>query len=261
MRYDYGLSHSLEHLAVWVYLLALNADRLNLPLVWGSTVALLGLAALSLVLAGVWTNLTALHRLRHEVPEWVDPDLRPFVLRKCRDNALSHRWQHYLIKPFTPMVSSRRVAWRDIEAMVERIELRQRFDAVVGVLSGGAFITRLVADRNGIKAVHYARSRLWSKLSLAGNLVTSVRYYSGLQNGTESRFLDGEPDLSGQRVLVVDDSVCTGATLASVGALCRERGASEVRTLSLFCHPRHPSDYFYLHAKTPLVWPWGWEAD
>jgi hypoxanthine phosphoribosyltransferase len=60
---------------------------------------------------------------------------------------------------------------------------------------------------------------------------------------------------------VVDDSVCTGATLASVGALCRERGASEVRTLSLYCHPRHPSDYFYRHGKTPLVWPWGWEAD
>ena len=75
------------------------------------------------------------------------------------------------------------------------------------------------------------------------------------------KFFGEATDLAGQRVLVVDDSVCTGVTMASVREFCRARGASRVATLALFCHPDHPTDYAFRVSKTPLVWPWGWESD
>ena len=35
----------------------------------------------------------------------------------------------------------------------------------------------------------------------------------------------------------------------------------EARTLTLFCHPAHLTDYYYRRSLAPMIWPWGWEAD
>lgn len=260
-RHDYGHAHCLEHLAAWSFLVCLNADRLDFPLVARLSLGLAVTLALGLIALGIAINLAAFRSVRAELPSWFDPRLRAEILAKARANVFSHRWQHYVLKPFTPKISNRRVRWRDIEAMVDALELDEPFDCVVGVLSGGAFIANYVALRHRIAHVHYARSRLWSDLSLLKNAVRSTRYYLGLRNDIAPSFLDPSLDLRGQRVLLVDDSVCTGVTLATVAALCRARGAREVETLALFCHPEHLTDHYYRVSMTPLIWPWGWEAD
>ena len=260
-RHDYGLAHSLEHLATWWFLVVLNGPRLDLPRVWGLSLGLLLTLALALIVAGVTINILSFYAVRRSLPPWFEPRLRPAILAKARDNVFSHRLQHYVLKPFTPKMTTQRVRWADMETMVRAVELSGTHDCVVGVLSGGAFMARYVALHHGITQVHYARSRLWSKLSLLRNLVTSTRYYLGADNVTRASFLDPEVDLSGQRVLIVDDSVCTGATLATVTQLCRDRGAAEVETLALFCNQSHPTNYYYRMSMTPLIWPWGWESD
>jgi hypoxanthine phosphoribosyltransferase len=246
---------------VWSFLLVVNASKLDLPLVWslhlGGFVAL----AVSLVIAGVVTNVRVFRAIERTLPPWFDPRLRDVILRKSRANALSHRLQHYVIKPFTPKMINERVAWQDIEAMVARIPFAEGFDTIIGITSGGAFIARCVAARLGTQDVQYVQSRLWSRMPLHKNLAASFRYYVGRTNDTRVGFLGGDVDLSGKRVLLVDDSVCTGATLASVERFCRARGAAYVKTLALFVDPRHPTDYFFRMSKTPLVWPWGWESD
>jgi adenine/guanine phosphoribosyltransferase-like PRPP-binding protein len=260
-RHDYGHAHCLEHVAAWSLLVCLNADRLDFPLVLRLSVGLAITLALGLVMLGIAINLHAFRSVRSHLPPWFDPRLRASILAKARANVFSHRWQHYVVKPFTPKISNRRVRWADIERMIDALELGQPFDCVVGVLSGGAFIANYVALRHHIPQVHYARSRLWSRLSLLKNAVQSTRYYLGLHNDTGASFIDPNLDLRGQRVLLVDDSVCTGATLASVAALCRAHGAREVETLALFCHPEHRTDHHHQVSMTPLIWPWGWESD
>lgn len=260
-RHDYGLAHCLEHCATWCYLVCINADRLDFPLVVRLSLGLVITIALGLIVLGIAINLAAFRGVRAQLPPWFDPRLRASILAKARANVLSHRWQHYVVKPFTPKISNRRVRWQDIEAMVDALELGRPFDCVVGVLSGGAFIANYVALRHQIAQVHYVESQLWSRLSLLRNAITSTRYYLGLGNQTAARFIDPDLDLRGQRVLLVDDSVCTGATLATVAALCRARGAREVETLALFCHPEHPTDHHHRVSMTPLIWPWGWESD
>jgi adenine/guanine phosphoribosyltransferase-like PRPP-binding protein len=273
-RYDYGHAHCLEHLAAWAWLVCVNADRLDFPLVIRLSLGLVVTLALGLIVLGMSINVAAFRSVRAHLPPWFDPRLRASILAKARDNVFSHRWQHYILKPFTPKISNRRVRWSDIETMVDALELdlssrpsrlssgpERPFDCVVGVLSGGAFIANYVALRHGIAQVHYARSRLWSRVSILKNAVQSTRYYLGLDNEIAPSFIDPNLDLGGQRVLLVDDSVCTGATLATVAQLCRAHGASEVETLALFCHPDHPTDHYHRASMTPLIWPWGWESD
>ena len=260
-RFEYGWLHCLEHVAVWLFLLAVNGQKLDLPLVWMLNIGLFGVIVVSLIAAGVVTNLRIFRTLEMRLPPWFDPCLRGIILEKSRANAFSHRLQHYFIKPFSPRILNKRIEWSDIESMVAHMAVRERFDAVVGITSGGAFIARCVAEQLGIESIYYAQSRFWSRMSIPRNLYACFRYYAGMPNDISPTFLSDDVDLSGKRVLLVDDSVCTGVTLASVNRLCRTHGAAEVKTLALFVNPDHSTDYFCRVSKTPLVWPWGWESD
>ncbi|MEM6731989.1 MAG: hypothetical protein AAF658_10560, partial [Myxococcota bacterium] len=97
-RYDYGLPHVFEHVAVWAYLLTLNGERLNLPWVWKSSALVLVAVGVGLVITGVAINAHAFRNVRRSLPVWFDETLRPFILDKTRDNLLSHRLQHYVLK-------------------------------------------------------------------------------------------------------------------------------------------------------------------
>jgi adenine/guanine phosphoribosyltransferase-like PRPP-binding protein len=260
-RFDYGWLHCLEHLAIWVFLLVVNGSKLDIPLVWRLHAGLFLSIAVLLATMGIITNFRIFGSVEKDLPPWFDPLLCSAIVQKSRANAFSHRLQHYVIKPFTPKMVNESVGWPDIESMLAEISLNEPFDVAVGITSGGAFIARCVAARFGIPSVHYVRSRFWSRMPLRKNLVASFRYYAGLPNDTNVSFLDGNVDLTGKRVLIVDDSVCTGATLASVDRLCRAKGADHVRSLALFVNPEHSVDYFCRMSKTPLIWPWGWESD
>ncbi|MEZ4452912.1 MAG: phosphoribosyltransferase [Nannocystaceae bacterium] len=260
-RFDYGYSHCAEHVAVWIFLATLNAPRLDLALAGLLVAGILGSIFAYLLVLGVVTNVR-LHRvLERDLPPWFDDHLRELLRSKSLANLRSLSLQHYFMKPFSPKILNRRVTWAEIDAIIAQIAVPGEFESVVGVASGGAFIARGVAERLGIPKVRYVRSELWSRGSFLRSALVVVRYYFGFNNTTAPRFEDEGADLTGERVLIVDDSVCTGATLASVAALCRARGAAHVESFVLFAHPEHPTDHYGQLSNTPLVWPWGWESD
>jgi len=260
-RSSYGWLHCVEHVAVWLFLYTLDAPRLDVALVWGLLGGVLGAGAASLTVLGFVTNLRLYRALERDLPAWFDPALRDRIEQKALANLRSVSLQHYFMKPFSPKIRNLRVSWSDIEEMIARVDVPAAFDCVVGVGSGGAFIARRVAAGIGVSKVRYLRSRLWSRSSFFRTTIVSLRYYLGLSNAVESRFDDAATDLRGARVLLVDDSVCTGASLASAEALCRRRGAVHVETFALFASPAHPTDHHGQLSRTPLVWPWGWESD
>lgn len=260
-REAYSGLHALEHVAVWVLLVTVNAPVLEVRVVVVGCVLAVVPIAVPLIVCGVAFNIATWRAVSQHMPAWVDPQMRPFLEEKARANALSLRLQHYVIKPFTPRIAVHHVRFDDIEQLVAMLPTDSRYDVVVGVMSGGAFIAPLVARHVGAARVVYARSRLWSQSAFTTNVRAVLRYYFGRGNRTAVTFLDAPVDLRGLRVLVVDDSVCTGATLASVREACVAAGAADITTAALFCDTAHPTDLFAVQGRTPLIWPWGWESD
>jgi hypoxanthine phosphoribosyltransferase len=68
------------------------------------------------------------------------------------------------------------------------------------------------------------------------------------------------PDLTGKRVLVVDDVAQTGATLAKARALARKSGAREVKTAVLVARPRGARPDFAAFATDELML-FGWDYE
>jgi uncharacterized protein len=70
------------------------------------------------------------------------------------------------------------------------------------------------------------------------------------------------PDLTGRRVLVVDDVASTGSTLAKARALCRKSGAREVRTAVMVKRPAGARpDWFALETDELILFGWDYQLD
>jgi hypothetical protein len=122
-----------------------------------------------------------------------------------------------------------------------RIALRFRPTVVVGVAKGGIFVGGALA---AVLGADFFPVRIEKRSRDAAPLPADVAAEL--------------PDLSGKKVLVVDDVASTGATLARARALARKAGAREVRTAVLVARPRGARPDFAAFATDELVL-FGWD--
>lgn len=119
-------------------------------------------------------------------------------------------------------------------------------DTVVAISRGGLVPARIVSDVLAIDDLVVLRSRLWG---------TGVRIRDEPEVSVHEKI-----DLKGKRVLVVDEVVDTGATMAKVVRVTRELGAMTIRTAVL--HYKSRSSFipdFYVEKLDEWVWiyyPW-----
>jgi hypoxanthine phosphoribosyltransferase len=70
------------------------------------------------------------------------------------------------------------------------------------------------------------------------------------------------PDLTGKRVLVVDDVASSGSTLAKARALCKKSGAREVRTAVMVKRPDGARpDWFALETDELILFGWDYQLE
>lgn len=120
------------------------------------------------------------------------------------------------------------------------------FDTIVAISRGGLVPARIISDVLAVDELVVLRSRLWG---------VGARTRSEPEVSIHERL-----ELSGKSVLVVDEVVDTGATMAKVVGLVRERGPRLVKTAVL--HYKATSSFvpdFYVKKFDEWVWiyyPW-----
>ncbi len=259
-RFNYKWAHSFEHIAIWIYFYLLNLPKLNHELAWSLVTVYLLLTAIIPLLVGFFTNLYILVSWKRKLPCWFASELESHYMKKVHNNALSPKLYHYIQKPYNHRLAISMVKWHDIERMVDNTAINDSFDLAIGVLSGGAFITKYVAQVLGIDQIHYVHSRCWSQVSLMTTLMKTARYLSHGQVNMESIDID-KIDLTGKRILLIDDSVATGSTMKIIKKELESLNAREVKTFAIYCHENHLTDYYFRAGRVPFIWPWGFEVD
>ena len=124
--------------------------------------------------------------------------------------------------------------------------MKERPNAIVAVGSGGIVVSGIIAKL----------------LALGDVRIISVRKYS---DEKPARQIEKEPvivndnsgELTGKRILVVDDFSSTGETLQTVADHLRAKGASRVITCSLVArnHSEKP-DYYAFLTDGCVIFPW-----
>jgi hypoxanthine phosphoribosyltransferase len=88
------------------------------------------------------------------------------------------------------------------------------------------------------------------------SLIVSRRYRSDETRDTPEVFGDVPPVVRGRRVLVVDETCDTGATIQLAVAAVRSAGAAEVRTAVSFKTGEYEPDFHALATESAIVLPW-----
>ena len=256
-RHEYGWFHHFEHLAFIAFLCVANYDLFEPQAIRFRLIAAPIIVFSLLTLLGVIANLS---RLNATLPDWFDRSIEVHFRRKLAANVRSLKLYNYFLKPFDHALTLKRVTWREIEHIVDSTPVSEPVDEVVGVLSGGAFIAPYVARRNGISSVSYIRSSYWSANTLIGT-ITKIAAHLLERPVTSNLEFPADFNVADKVVLLVDDTICTSATIDSISAELYRRRAKRVIRYALFSSAPAKADYAGVISAAPLIWPWGWEAD
>jgi hypoxanthine phosphoribosyltransferase len=125
--------------------------------------------------------------------------------------------------------------------LAARIAVRFQPTVVLGIAKGGVFVGALAA---ALKADFHA-----------------VRIEKRRRDASaRHELIEQLPELTGKRVLVVDDVCTTGSTLAKARAMARKAGARQVQTAVLVKRPGGARpDWFALETDQLVLF--GWDYD
>jgi hypoxanthine phosphoribosyltransferase len=148
----------------------------------------------------------------------------------------------------SPRKAVRELGWAAFgevaRAFAAQIARRYRPAVVVGIAKGGVFVGGALAAALG---ADFYPVRIEKRRRDAGVLPEPVQEL---------------PDLTGKRVLVVDDVASTGATLAKARALSRKAGAREVKTAVLVARPRGARpDFAAFETDELMLFGWDYQLD
>jgi len=147
-----------------------------------------------------------------------------------------------------PKRSMREMGWAAFgevaRQLAARIAARYRPDSVIGIAKGGVFVGGALA---GALSAEFYPVRIEKRRRDAQPLPEASSEL---------------PDLSGRRVLVVDDVSTTGQTLAKARLLARKAGAKEVRTAVLVTRRGGARpDFFALETDELILFGWDYQLD
>jgi hypoxanthine phosphoribosyltransferase len=148
----------------------------------------------------------------------------------------------------TPKRAMRELGWAAFGEVARQLAVRiaERYqpDAVVGVAKGGVFVGGALAAALGadFMAVRIEKRRRDTR--------------------PEPGTVEQLPDLTGKRVLVVDDVCASGSTLARARAVVRKAGAREVQTAVMVRRPGGARpDWFALETDELILFAWDYQLE
>ena len=201
-------------------------------------------------------------KLKHEdVPAWVDKHLYPIIEKK--QNIAFHEkvahvmsmgaLQHYVLSSSWPDLE------KDMDKLLERVPDSRRFEAVVGIKSGGAFLSTYAAMKMGVPN-HWVKMTAGecNKSVAKANFVHATKHV--VKNRDYKLCEAIEADLRGKRILLLDENLDTGGTMrACKDYLLNEKGALEVVTAALCSLKQSDVVDVFLYDTNTVIWPWGYD--
>jgi hypoxanthine phosphoribosyltransferase len=145
-----------------------------------------------------------------------------------------------------PRQTVKELTWGDFDRQVQalaRVARGYKPEAVVGLVHGGVFVggalaTALKAEFFPVRVTHRSRD-----------------------TGHSARVTDDLPqEVSGKRVLIVDDVASSGDSIEFATRLARAQGAKAIKSAALIARPgRFEPDYVGLTSNDFFVFPWDYQ--
>ena len=230
-----------------------------------TSVAVIGILAIVTIMVSTSINMTLKDLWAYietqQPPEWFDPKLLPVLNSKIQEKMnVSVNRLNFMYAYACERGRFGDCSWAHVEDLVRlavcRIPEDQKFDIVVGIKSGGAFIANFVSRCVGNLPVDYMKIQKYGQVT-----ENMERFKLWMGKGNTSKLTEKpQADLRGKRVLICDDQCATGHTLERAVKCVEDMGAALVKSLTLTSLVKPSKADYYAYDGFILAWPWGVDA-
>jgi hypoxanthine phosphoribosyltransferase len=204
------------------------------------------------------------------VPKWVDEKLHGLIKKKSNSPVLS-KFAHILVY-FIPINRLRNNVqfelfcdWtrleKDLDDLVEKIRSRNLdIDIIVGIKSGGAIITKYVAEKLDIDYDYIKISE--RKFNCEKTPYdTFVQILTGQSYERNLVCEEVTKNIEGKNVLILDEQISTGQTIEGVAQYLQTKKVKKIYS-AVICKTRADYSFDVMYVKkyqNYCVWPWGYD--
>ena len=206
-------------------------------------------------------------KINSPIPNWVDPKMKESIKKK-QSAPLYIKIASIYVNAVIQNTTF--VSWEQLEkyldTIVERIRHSgQRYDAVVGIKTGGAIISDYISLKLGIPNYKVKLSRSEyncnKQPSNAINDIIQKRLFNDLGKFTVCEGID--ENLAGKNVILIDELVSTGKTInETYKYLKNEKHVGNIYATSISLYKskyKGDIEIDYILPGTVLIWPWGYD--
>ena len=216
--------------------------------------------------------------LAKPVPEWVEPDMLPYIEKK--KNVPFYTKIIYIIICIL-VRGILFLSWTDLERymdiLIEKIKREQiRFDAVVGIKTGGAILSGYLAKKLQLPEYKIKMSYNCDKKPIDTIIDTTYSYTLGREYKLFSVCEDVDGMIQGKNIILIDEQINSGNTITEiVNYLYEEKRANFILPMSIsekrkkFFHVSESNKKLFEEKKRVDnisivndyigVWPWGYD--
>lgn len=175
-----------------------------------------------------------------KIPSWFDKSLIKEFKEKRNNETIkffNNKFYHYklllIYKLYCLITNSNLIyysSWNNIENIINNIKIQNKYDIVIGIKSGGAYIANYVAKINDIPNVGYIKIKKIKQENENNGIY--ARFNQSIYNKMYKLKSFYSPiDLKNKRVLIVDDGLLSGKTFEQVKKYIKTK---KPKTISLF---------------------------
>lgn len=199
-------------------------------------------------------------------PSWVDPSMLSSILEKKNSP--------YYLKIFSIYICAIKrdklfVSWYSLEKMldilIEKIKKSKiRYDAIIGIKTGGAIISNYVAKKLSIKNYKLKLTRSeYNCNKKSFDAINDFKYRSLLKNYGDYIICEKiENNLQGKNVILIDEMVYSGKTMKeSIKYLKDEKKVNLITPMCISRGEKYKKNLnvTYVLPKVVFIWPWGYD--
>jgi len=258
-RNDFSILHSAEHFGLYFLFKDLTNTTFDITKYLTFFTIYLCLVAILVYVANIFFSWN----FEKRTPDWVrEHEGLTVVLReKVAKNRGSKKIYNYFLKFWAWNLKFEFVSWRKLEKYCEslvKIINPDEYDIIIGICTGGGFVGAYTAKLMN-KPFQLIKSKLWSEKSFYQNVSQLTNYFLGRDFAPK---LSEMPNVKDLRVLLIDDTTCTGVTFNNVMKALLDIGqARSVKTCCIRIKGVFTPDIYLEDKRVPIFWEWGVEVD
>lgn len=204
-----------------------------------------------------------------QYPSWIDATLAPILEKKVDKVSFFFKLGE------TATQFGRYISWLSVQEKLDQLVLKieeysiqhqHKFDAVVGIVSGGAILTKYLAEKLQVKQYYYVKlTDKDYKCNKKPTDLTNVLYKNFISK-EKKEYEICDPilaDLQFKNVLLLDEMIYTGDTIRhTIDYLLKVKDAKHVLPVAIYVKDIHYDmfDPLYLkHGFNEGIWSWGYD--